>query len=228
MVYVFISHSRKDTELVEIINYNFRSEGVVPLFMEFTPESEPPYKKIEENVKSSNAVFLFLTQNVISSDYTKNWISFEVGLAKAFNKPAFVIEDFNNKIHFPVPYLTDYVLYDPTKIEDWINLRRILQGIKQVVESNTLLLGLTGLGAILGGLIDRDDRIRGILIGGLGGAIIAGIIVAIKASAPATPFKIKCPKCRIEFNLYSKFSEFSCPSCRTKISVRADSWGYQK
>jgi DNA-directed RNA polymerase subunit RPC12/RpoP len=45
---------------------------------------------------------------------------------------------------------------------------------------------------------------------------------------PAAPFKIKCPKCRIEFNLYSKFSEFSCPSCRTKISVREIVGGNQK
>lgn len=167
MVYVFVSHSKKDTELVEIINHNFRSVGGVPLFMEFTPESEPPYKKIEGNIDLSKAVFLFLTPNVTSSDYTKNWISFEVGLAKKTNKPVFVVEDFNNKIHFPVPYITDYILYEPAKVEDWIGLQKILQKIKRVVEDNKLLLGLTGAGAILGGLVDRS--IRGVLIGGMGG-----------------------------------------------------------
>jgi hypothetical protein len=217
MFYVFISHSKKDTELVEIINHNFRSMDVVPLFMEFAPESEPPYKKIEEHIKLSDAVFLFLTQNVVSSDYTKNWISFEVGLAKASNKPVFVIEDFNGKINFPVPYLTDYILYEPTKIEDWTNLRKILQKLKRVVENNRSLLGLTGLGAILGGLIDQEDRLRGILIGSIGGAIFAGILNALTPAVSVDPTRIKCAKCGIEFNLYSRARLFPCPSCRTEL-----------
>ena len=215
MVYVFISHSKKDTELVKIINHNFRSVDVVPLFMEFTPESEPLYKKIEENVDLSEAVFLFLTPNVISSDYTKNWITFEVGLAKKANKPVFVVEDFISKVHFPVPYLTDYVLYEPAKVEDWIGLQKILQKIKRVVEDNKLLLGLTGAGAILGGLIDRS--IRGILIGGMAGMIFAGILNALQSPIRVNSIRTKCTKCGIEFNFYSKFSVFPCPSCRTEL-----------
>jgi hypothetical protein len=215
MVYVFISHSRKDTELVRVIDHNFRSVGVVPLFMEFTPESEPPYRKIEENVDLARAVFLFLTPNVTSSEYTKNWVSFEVGLAKKANKPVFVVEDFNNKVHFPVPYLTDYILYEPAKTEDWTSLQKILQKLRRIIENNKLLLGLTGAGAILGGLISRN--IKGILIGGAGGAIFAGILIALKPSISVNSVRMKCAKCGIEFNFYSKFSVFPCPSCRMEL-----------
>ena len=37
-----------------------------------------------------------------------------VGLACAMKKPVWVYEQWRAPVHFPVPYLTDYVLYDPT------------------------------------------------------------------------------------------------------------------
>lgn len=215
---VFISHSKKDAELVEIINHNFRSVGVTPLFMEFTPESEPPHKKIEERVKLSSAVFLFLTQNVFSSEYTKNWISFEVGLAKANNKPVYVMEDLNNKVNFPIPYLTDYVLYEPTNVESWTDLQKIVGKLKQTLEDkNRLLLGLAG-GAILGGLADSQDQVRGAILGGIGGAVLGGILNALTSTTSVDFTRTKCTKCGIEFNLHSKVRQFPCPSCRTELS----------
>ena len=185
--------------------------------MEFTPESKPPYKKIDENINLSNAIFLFLTQNVISSEYTKNWISHEMALAKAANKPVFVVEDFNNNIHFPVPYLTDYVLYEPTKVEDWTNLQKILRKIKQVAENNKLLSGFTGAGAVLGGLTNQQNIVEGILTGGACGMIFGGIVNALNPPISVNSIKTKCENCGIEFNFYSKFKAFQCPSCRTEL-----------
>lgn len=217
MVNVFISHSKKDAELVKEIGYNFRTVDITPMFMEFTPESEPPYKKIEENINISDAVFLFLTQNVKSSDYTSNWISFEVGLAKRSNKSLFVIEDANNKVPFPIPYLTDYILYEPTKIEDWEKIRMILQKLKQIVEKNKLIISLAVGGAALGGLSNEKDRIRGILTGGFAGLVLGGIINSLRYAIQVNSVRIKCPKCKLEFNFYSRFTNFSCPSCRTNL-----------
>lgn len=218
MVNVFISHSKEDKELVGIIDQNFRSVGVTPLFMEFTPESEPPpYKKIEGNIDISSAVFLFLTQNVKFSDYTQNWILFEVGLAKKSNKPLFIMEDVNNKVHFPVPYLTDYVLYEPTKIQDWQEIQKILRKLKLDTENKELLRNLAIGGAIIGGITDEKDRIRGVLVGGFAGSVLGGIICALKEPIQLNPIRVRCFKCKIEFNLYSRFREFPCPSCRTDL-----------
>lgn len=219
MVYVFISHSKKDRELVRIIDLNFRSVGITPLFMEFMPERKPPYKKIENNVNISSAIFLFLTQNVKSSDFTQNWISFEVGLAKKANKSLFVVEDVNSKVHFPVAYLTDYILYEATQIEDWQNIQRILQNINQAIENNKLILGFTIGGAVLGALADEKDRVGGGLIGGFAGLILGGILTSLNAVAKVSSVRVRCPnsKCGIEFNYYSKFKKFQCPSCRTEL-----------
>jgi len=215
MVNVFISHSRKDKELIRAIDDIFRSVDVTPLFMEFTPESKPPYKKIEENVTKSNAVFLFLTENVISSEYTKNWISFEGGLAKKANKELFVVEDVNNRIHFPVSYVTDYILYEPTEIGDWRTIQKILQNIKQIIENNKLIVGLTIGGAILGGLDTK--KIDGAFVGGFAGLILGGILTSLDRAAGADSIKVKCPQCGIEFNFYSRFGSFPCPSCRIEL-----------
>lgn len=214
---VFISHSKKDGELVGVIDHNFKTVDITPLFMEFTPESKPPYTKIEENLNLSAAIFLFLTQNIKSSDYTQNWISFEVGLAKKSNKPLFVIEDANNKVHFPVPYLTDYILYEQTKIEDWQKIHNVLRKLKENVEKNKLIISLTVGGALVGGLTDKKDGARGMLLGSFTGLVLGGIINALIQSIPVESTRVKCPDCKLEFNFYSRFNDFPCPSCRINL-----------
>ena len=219
MVYVFISHSKKDVELVRVIKTNFMSAGITPLFMEFTPESKPPYAKIEENIKNSDAVFLFLTQNIISSKYTENWISFEVGLAKAANKPLFLTEDINNKVHYPVPYVSSYILYEPTKIEDWRTIQQILLNLKRLIENKKFLVGLTVGGAILGGLINKKDRVCGALLGGSYGMVFGGILTALNQATKTYRINVSCPKCKLSFDYYSIFTQFPCPSCRTELTL---------
>lgn len=220
MINIFISHSKKDAELVRIIDLNLRAVGITPLFMEFTPESEPPYAKIEENVKNSDAVFLFLTQNVLSSIYTQNWISFEVGLAKNTNKPLFLVEDGNNTVHFPVPYVSSYILYEPQKIEDWKTIQQILLNLKQIIENNKLLAGLTVGGVVLGTLLNEKDRLSGALTGGFVGLVLGGILTSLNQATKVHTIKISCPKCKLPFDYYSNFRKFPCPSCRTELEFQ--------
>ena len=53
-----------------------------------------------------------LGQNVNHSIYTQNWIAFEVGLACAMDKQVWVFEQKGSSVNFPIPYVTDYVLYN--------------------------------------------------------------------------------------------------------------------
>lgn len=223
MIKVFISHSRRDAELVKVIDNNFNLAGVKPMFMEFTPQSEPPYKKIEENVSIANAIFLFLTENVKVSDYTQNWISFEVGLAEKSGKPLYIIEDVHNKIHFPVPYLTDYILYEPTKIQDWLQIEKILKKLEKTIEKTKLPFALAFFSGSIGALADNKKMIRGTLIGGTVGLILGGIINSLTPDEQPKAIKIKCPECKISFNLYSRFTRFPCPSCRANL-IRRKKW----
>jgi len=219
MINVFISHSRKDAELVKVINNNFILAGCKPAFMEFTPQSKPPFKKIEENVSSADAVFLFLTENVKASDYTQNWISFEVGLAKKSRKPLYIVEDAHNKIHFPVPYLTDYILYEPTKIQDWLLIAKILKKLEKTIEKAKLPFALVFFGGSIGVLADNKKIIQNMLIGGAAGYILSGLINSLIPNEQPNAIKLICPKCKIDFNLYTRFISFPCPSCRTALNI---------
>ncbi|MFL6399847.1 MAG: hypothetical protein ACJ71P_04695 [Nitrososphaeraceae archaeon] len=52
-----------------------------------------------------------------SSQYTHNWISFEVGVAAGCGKPIWVFEELDSFVRFPVPFVTDYAQFTPGNIE---------------------------------------------------------------------------------------------------------------
>lgn len=110
MATIFISHSKKDEDLVLIMKKILKNIGHTPIIEEFIPveEREPiPYEEIRSNVEKSEFLFLFLTDNVVATPYTQNWVSYEIGLASAHSKKLFVFERIGTPIEFPIPYLTD-------------------------------------------------------------------------------------------------------------------------
>ncbi len=65
-----------------------------------------------EEIKQSKAAFVLLGPNVELTIYTRNWISFEIGLAAALGKPIWVFEPIQSNIKFPIPYLNHYMQYE--------------------------------------------------------------------------------------------------------------------
>ncbi len=64
----------------------------------------------------SEAVIVLLGRNLENPpsptpNYTHNWVNFEVGVAAGCHKPVWVLEDYEQSIKFPIPYVTDYVQY---------------------------------------------------------------------------------------------------------------------
>ncbi|MDM7274698.1 MAG: hypothetical protein P3X22_001035 [Thermoprotei archaeon] len=103
MAVIFISHSKRDKWLVQIIQTLLINLGHTPIIEEFIPESrkEPiPCKEIRKNIQLSDAVFLFLTDEIVRTEYTKKWVIYEVGLASDRNIPVFVFE----RKGLPIPY----------------------------------------------------------------------------------------------------------------------------
>ncbi|MCX5668889.1 MAG: TIR domain-containing protein [Candidatus Omnitrophica bacterium] len=215
MVTIFISHSKKDVELVKVIDLNLRNVGIAPILREFTPESKPPYADIDADISRSDAVFAFLTQNVKVTDHTQNWVTHEITKAHDLNKPTYIIEDRNNPVHFPIPKLRNYILYDQTSIRDWILIQNIASSIKRNEE---IWLGALAAGAA-GVLLFKRNRIAGFL----GGAALGGILLALTSPEAQlrTPAAIECDKCGIVFNLYTNLNLdcLHCPSCRTMLSL---------
>jgi hypothetical protein len=71
---------------------------------------------------NTSALFVLLgpalqDPNRISSSYTHNWVSFEVGVAAGCGKPIWVFEEFGSSIRYPVPLVTDYAQYTPGSID---------------------------------------------------------------------------------------------------------------
>ena len=213
MVSIFISHSQKDAEILNYFDRVFAGTMVKPIRAEFEKYERPPWTAIRSWVTESAAVFLLLGPNVRSTIFTSNWISFEVGLACNTMKPTWVFERFGYPVEFPVPYLTDYVLYDPAN-------RISFEQIKEIVSAYDFTPQLAGaaLGALLGGAFGKaaagkNGVVPGALIGGLVGAALAKkVLYGIRIACPY-------PDCGISFTLHTEVNSFLCPGCRRGIRI---------
>lgn len=125
MANIFVSHSQHDRDIRTSFDSVFARTNVKSVCMEF--EKIANWETIRNEVKSSVAVFLLLGQNVRSSIYTRNWIAFEVGLACAFDKDVWVFEQGETTVDFPIPYLTDYMVYDLKESIHFNYVRNIIE-----------------------------------------------------------------------------------------------------
>ena len=141
------------------------------------------------------------------TEHTKNWVIFEDGVAAATGKQLFLFERKGIPLKYPVPYLTDYMIFDEKNIMDLLKIQTISKQFKKyfsVKESEALIppspIPFDSFGAIVWSIytifkILRKERITKKL--GL--------------------FKIKCPRCESSFYYHSpQHTSFRCPSCRGK------------
>lgn len=212
---IFISHSRKDASLIASVHQFLVNVGHTPIIEEFVPESEKlpiPHDEIQRNVYVSDAIFLFLTDNVLATDYTRNWVVFEVGLARQAMKRVFVFERQGVPIPYPIPYITDYMIFDPQSISDLLSIQTIAKELVGKIPAG--LIG-AGLGAVLGAAFGP----LGLAIGGIAGGLLGH---NADAQAETRIPVIECPyqNCRIRFRYYSpNVTSFNCPACRQQIPL---------
>ena len=123
----FLSHSKKDTNLVNRIYKTCSRANIKPNIAEFEKlgTRRLTAEDIVRMIHRSRLFLLFITQNVTDSIYTQNWVNFELGCAYgAKTRPAAVLKDIYvfepfDQIRFPVPYLDYYVLIDPNQEPHW-------------------------------------------------------------------------------------------------------------
>src|SRR4030042_3699445 len=128
---IFVSHSQYDGDIRKSFSEIFAIAGVMAKYMEFESIYPPAWAIIKEQIRSSEAVFLLLGPNIRRTCFTENWVAFEVGLSCAFGKDVWVFEQINSNSDFPIPYLTDYMLYN-LEIQDHFDyIRSIIEGYKQ-------------------------------------------------------------------------------------------------
>ena len=113
MAQIFISHSKKDEDIRTYFDSIFAGTKVRAVRMEFEDLRDRPSRQIWSEIQKSDALFVLLGPNLSFSNFTENWIGFEVGIATALEKSIWVMERLGDAINFPIPYLTDYLIYDP-------------------------------------------------------------------------------------------------------------------
>jgi len=126
---IFVSHSRLDAAIRKEFSEVFAvARGAYPFYMEFEEFFPPAWQKIRNEISSSQALFVLLGPNIRSTVHTQNWVAFEVGLACAFGKEVWVFEQTGSHIEFPIPYLTDYMLYDLKDKTHFEYVRKVING----------------------------------------------------------------------------------------------------
>ena len=206
MATIFISHSKRDAKLVHDVKKFLENVGHTPIIEEFIPTEKQesiPYKEIQKNIDRSDFLFLFLTDNVVMTPHTKSWVNHEVGLAAARSIRLFVFERLGEPISFPVPYLTDYALFDMDQTNDILELQKITKNLGKIRKDILTAAGGAALGSVLGPI--------GMVLGAA-----AGYYVGPKQPKPTT---VKCGTCNTEFNYYSTHKYFCCPVCKDGIEV---------
>ncbi len=205
MAQIFISHSQKDKGFVHFLLEAFAGTKVKPFLEEL--EKEPPTgitaMGVEQNIQSSNAVIVLLSENVENLKNTRDWINWECGVAR--NKDIWVFEPFESfgKIKVVVPQFNHYVLFERT--DEWRNY------LRSIIESYDDSHVIPALAATAGGgaLLNDKDRSSGAVAGlavGLAGLLLQNL------SKPSFGVDVRCWKCSSNYKIH-RYGNFRCVVC---------------
>ena len=209
MAQIFISHSKKDKEVIHFFLEAFAGTKVKPHLEEL--EKEIPTgvnaQKIEKDIQTSNAVFVLLTENVENIKHTRDWITWECGTA--LNKPIWIFEPYESlgKISVVVPRFNHYALFQLT--EEW---RKYLRVIIESYDDSYILPTLsttTGGGALL----NEKDRLAGATNGFTFGL---GLLLLKHITKPSFGINVRCGKCNSNYKIH-QYGYFRCAICNAQL-----------
>lgn len=110
---VFLIHSRHDTELPTFFDKAAGKTNVRLWEAEWFEMKGPAWFNLKQRIKECKAVFVLKGRNIATSLYTISWVLWETGIAGSMNRDVWVFESVLDPVFIPIPYLTDYVAYDP-------------------------------------------------------------------------------------------------------------------
>lgn len=130
---IFISHSSKDVKLIKIAELAFENLDIKPYFAKNRIEGKNPVDKIVEAISNAKAFFSLITPNVINDVHTRDWVSFEIGVARANEKGIFVWIDTEilKSKSYPrlIENVADYSGFDCKSDEDCLTVIRAIRGL---------------------------------------------------------------------------------------------------
>lgn len=204
----FVSHSRKDLKIVNNAFKMCHRAKIEPNIAEFEDieRGKLGAKEIRDMIDASELFLLFLSENVVNEKepsktiHTQNWVSFELGCAYAQKREKekfiFVFEPFN-QLHFPIPYLDYYTLFDPNIDQHWDYIEEVLGYEKEFVEVTRSLNPLIQMFVVGYSL---QERLKG----------HSGLQRPCEQLGHHITHKV----CGAKYTLLSKPRQWLCPVCR--------------
>jgi hypothetical protein len=188
---IFLSHSKRDEESLRPI-FDVLSKASLRTYQaDFEEIGQNPAETLKQKIENSRLLMVILGPNAAELEHTKMWISWEVGVMTEVGNPIWVIEDINNQISLPVPYLTDYLLWNgKQKYQKW-QFRNILES-EYAASGSIRRRAREELKKEEEKISDRDAREEN---------------------------KIQCIECGQRYRLRSHVNEFDCPACLKPLEV---------
>lgn len=215
MAQIFVSHSSKDRSYVSLFAEANAGTNVRLVFEEFEKflTGEVTAEQIRSDIHQSAAVFIVLSTNVQSMTHTRDWVTWESGVASGpeANKDIWVFEPVAElgRISVAIPRLRHYVVFDLND-SDRTYIRRIIESYDDSHVLPTVLIS-AGLGA----LIAKGK--------GAAAGAAAGLALSNRTASRPTGVQILCAKCSSLINVHLPRDQraFRCPVCNTALQLLA-------
>ena len=130
---IFISHSSQDEEVIRVVKQAFDELDLTPLFNESNPAGGSPVDALAQRIMDSRALFVFFTFNSFTGP-TRDWIIFELGVAKAYNKPVFAwVQSAIGKDSLP-KLLEQLTIYRPFEVQTNKGTIELVNDVRQAAK----------------------------------------------------------------------------------------------
>ena len=212
---VFISHSKHDKELVDNLKSIIENLDHRTYLYEYEEHDldESPNIEIQTAIRSSNFIFVFLSDNIVTRDYTSSWVISETAIAREAGKRIFVFKPMALSKNLIIPYLTDLVIYNKDDIKDMFNIQRIAKEHFQ----KTSIIKREMVGGGIGALLGAPFGPLGIFLGVVGGAVVGNATKPKELDI----IEVHCEKCNNKYSYYSPLIKtFNCPICDHPLEVK--------
>lgn len=209
MSQIFVSHSSKDHELLSLIWRAFAATHVRGVFEEFEAITKGPAtsSRIATDIRHSNATFIVLSTHVENLKHTRDWISWESGVAASAKRPIWVIEPVSEltSLFVVVPQLTHYLCVDNSDA----SLSYLIKIITLYDTLTALIQGSTTENAVLWKAILDCSPFSGIA----NAVTIAQDKSKRHTAIRALGMPFTCLHCRSTYNVHQAPPERRCPVC---------------
>jgi hypothetical protein len=131
---IFISHSSQDEDVIRVVKHAFDELDLTPLFNERHPTGGPPVETLVERIANSKALFVFFTFNSIIGT-TRDWIIFELGAARAYDRPVFAwVQKAVGKDSLP-KLLEQLTIYRPFEVQSNQGTIELVKDVRQAAKN---------------------------------------------------------------------------------------------